>query len=277
MYIPTKNISKRAIIKYIKFILLLLFIHIPLFTFSQENNINDDIDSLAISKIEDSANDLNLKYSDFMIIIPNYSLIGVNFDNYIDYNQTEPGDIFPFIDYGTDYDIHIADQDHYYFFPTTDTLTLYQDITTESIFEKTIKLIPLNKERNVSYKISIALDESIQQRYIQGIENSDDEYEMNLETWRGITPYKQLKTTKKLEFKVPKESEVENLKDLKRKLSLQDCNIFYESELSQTATVIYKGRPSVFTVEGAILKIEKLKDKKTVEIYYIYINIAYGC
>lgn len=226
-----------------------------------------------VENIKESSQNLNLRYADFMIIIENYDVLNsINLSNYY-------GEPFPIIDeWGTSV-THIVDSNTFYFLPVADTLYLQEDISTQKMFGKQLSIIPLNTNKDVHFKVSVATDESLTQNLTLEKYNGEDWYEdaQLVKIWQGISNYKELSDSAVYYFKVPPVEELTNIESLKTELSLRDTLVHYSGELSFDAEYVYKEKPCLYLIEGIIIKIEKYNQEKLIETKYIRTSILYGC
>lgn len=240
---------------------------------SQSLVIHGDIEGDALKdisfKIKDAHNDLNLRYSDFLVTIVNYNVLALNLANY--------DDDYPVIDQHSNYSVHLLDKDCYYLIPLTDTLEIYEEIDLEHIENKMIRITSLDeKEKDVYYKVSLSALESINQMppaevdFWEGMEN-------DLVRWEGISPYVEIVNSARSCFYVPEVESLSNLPYLKQTLALGDTCVHYEGELSYTATLIYKGKPTVHQINGVLLRIEKYTLDTLIETKFLKVYFAYGC
>lgn len=254
-------------------LLILCFICLQQFCLAQDFNINvniaENISKDILLKIKDAKKNLNLRYSDFLVTIHDYNGLELNFSNY--------DNDFPIIGHHIDYNLHLLDQDHYYFIPLSDTLIIQEEIHLEKIGNKIIQVTSLNeKEKDIHYKVSISVLESIEQRFPLEIDVKEG-MEKELKRWVGLSPYVELVDSAQSYFYVPEIETLSNLSQLKQTLALGDTCVLYESELSYTATLIYKGKPAVHWIDGAILRIDRFNLNTLIETKYLKILFAYGC
>lgn len=259
-------------------LLLILLVNISCASAQKDEDIKlpdyfYNISQKAVENIQDPSHNLNLVYSDFMIIVEDYDVLKeVNISNY-------EGEPFPIIAQSYDFFTNIVNAEQFYFTPVIDTIYLYEDIMTEKIFKKKIKIIPLSDDKDIHYKVYVAMDESLTQMLPLEEYHDDDAYEKSelLETWREVGPYKKVNSSKKLEFRIPSEESLLNIKDLKKQLALRDTLVTYEGELYHYANYVYKGLPTEYLVEGVVVKIEKYKKEHLIETKYLRTYITYGC
>lgn len=256
----------------------LIFVSIVLISFSAfaQNKAEDSkyFSKDIVSKVEDPHTNLNLLWSDYLVTIRKYNLWGeINESNY-------QGIDMPFIDEWTETNTVIIDHNTFYYVVNRDTILCQEEVFTDNIEGKTIKITPFENNKNINFKVSVAVEEYIKQ-FLSAEDYGRDgveDKEALLETWEKVSPFKAVKDSAQFYFKIPNRESLSDIKQIKVDLALGDTTLYYEAEGGgHDLNYIYKGKPAEHRIIGMLIRIEKYKKDLLIETKYIQFSFPQSC
>ena len=260
-----------------KLFFVVVFIQVCLFSALGQNKLDESylFSKQIENRLEDPHTNTNLLWSDFLVTIQNYDLWG-DIDSSDDEGLDEP-----FISswMSTD-DLVFFNRDKFYFRIESDTVSFGQEVFTDNIEDKIIKITPLTKNKNIRFKVSAGACDEIKQFLSTedyGRDSVEDK-EALLETWEKVSPYQPAKDSAQYYFKIPYSDSISDIKQIKVDLALSDTTLYYEAEGGgHYLNYIYKGKPAEHRTRGMIIRIQKYNRDVLIETKYIRVSFPEAC
>jgi hypothetical protein len=147
----------------------------------------------------------------------------------------------------------------------------------------------ISKNKSDQYKISFCVQESIHEQFnmktfykkkFKNYKAEEKAYELwakNAVKWIGTTKYQSLKDSANGYFILPK-IDIDDYETIRKKtFHLKDTLVNLSGESDNIATLIYKKKPCLYSLNRAFLRIERLVNEKVIEIKYLEVIFSYGC
>ena len=155
-----------------------------------------------------------------------------------------------------------------------DTLALEEWIGSNLINRKINIKTPHKK---LKFTIEYSFNDLIEEQYDNSRSKDFEKWERTKNRWEGFTPYQKIEELGKNEFKFPNIEWWDYCEKLRKKeLNLKDTLVNLSGETDNIATLIYKGKPALHSVENIFIKITVIKKNKK-SIKYLKIITSKGC
>jgi hypothetical protein len=137
------------------------------------------------------------------------------------------------------------------------------------------KIVIKTNNRELKFFMEYSLNDFIFEQYNYCKVKNYEEWAKTRDKWEGFTDYEKLYKLSDYEFQFPN-FDGKSYKRRKRELSLRDTLVNLSGETDNIATLVYNGKPAIYSVDNVYIKITVLNGNQK-NVKYLKIVRFYGC